>query len=312
MNKRFIGRFEDLQEKKSESYNGKFRYFCPYCDSIHGKSKDDEGCVIFNMNTMSGYCFRCETLITHDGLMSEEYIQSKLSGKIETAESDKAKTDKINIDWLTSANNNKVVMDYLKGRNITQKSIDRFNLLACSSPFNGVAFYNKLIDDKHTDYLYLRGIDSKSNHKHTFIKDVVKKPSWLDKVNTNEVVLCEGFFDGLAVYQHGLELPTQLCPVILSGKIVTNYQLSEIKSTLVKQNQVNITVCMDGGFFEDTLKIADKLYQGCYNSKIYVMILPYGKDPNEVSKEMFLKSFKYRLEYEPSKKQYIRDRVYNR
>ena len=69
-------------------------------------------------------------------------------------------------------------------------------------------------------------------------------------------------------------------------------------------------MCLDGGFFEDTLKAATKIYQSTYNTVIKVMPMPYNRDLNEITTEEFNFWYKSSLLFTPSDIKYIRNKVY--
>lgn len=304
--KKFIGKFEDLKEVKSISYNGKIRYFCPYCDSVHNKTKDKAGCLTFDKNKMSGYCFRCGTFVTHDGLQDLEFINSKLL-KQHRINNDTNNNKILKIDWLIPIFDNKEVLDYMYRRFIETKTLERFNVKACSSP-DGVVFVNQIIENKYTDFMQVRFIND-NNFKHIFLEDVVKKLCWLHLAKTNNLIVCEGYTDGLSAYQHS---KGNLNPIILGGKTITDLQIEELKNFCSKYKEVNVIVCLDGGFFEETLKVANKIYQSCYNTKVQVMHMPFKLDLNEISSYKFEELYNKILTFEPSKVQYIREKVYKK
>lgn len=304
--KRFIGKFEDLKEVKNVSYNGKIRYFCPYCDTIHGRAKDKSGCVVFDKRSMSGYCFRCNTFITHDGLQDLEYIKAKILKQKQIADS-KKENKLLKIDWLTPIWENKEALEYMYRRFIVDETMERFNIKACSLP-DGVVFINKVIEDNYTDFMQARFIND-NNFKHVFLEDLVKKLCWLHLADDNNLIICEGFTDGLSAYQHS---EGRLHPIILGGKTITDLQIEQLREFCSKYKDVNIIVCMDGGFFEDTLKVANKIYQSCYNTKVKVMSMPFNKDLNEISSTKFKELYSKILDFEPSKVQYIREQVYKK
>ena len=298
--KKFIGKFEDLKKVRSFSYNGKTRYYCPYCDTVHGKTPDTEGCLSFNQKTLSGYCFRCGTVVTHDGLKDLEYVQSQLLQKEE-------ETNKtlLKVDWLKPVFDNPEVLDYMHSRYITNYTLKRFNIRACDTP-DGVVFINKIIDDEYTDFMQARFVND-PDFKHAFLKDLQKKLCWLHLADTNNLIICEGFTDGLSAYQHS---KGSLNPIIVGGKTITDQQLGELKDFCKNYKEVNIVVCMDGGFFEDTLKVANRIYQSCYNTIVKVMPMPYNKDLNEITSADYKIQFEKCLQFEPSKVGYIRNKVY--
>ena len=302
--KKFIGKLEDLKNIKSQSYNGNTRYYCPYCDSVHGKTADITGCLTFSQKTLSGYCFRCHTIVTHDGLKDLDYIQQLLLKKEEDS------SDQIlKIDWLEDISKNLEVLEYMHSRFITDKTLSRFNVKACSDPIDGVVFINKIIDNDYTDFMQARFINN-NNFKHAFVKDQVKRLCWLYLADSPKIIICEGFTDALSAYQHSSNHGETLNPVVLGGKSITDQQISELKTFCSKYKNVDIVVCMDGGFFEDTLKIAYKVYQSCYNSAVKVMPMPFNKDLNEINSDQYSIYYNKCLQFEPSKVRYIRNKVY--
>ena len=298
--KKFVGKLQDLTNLKSYSINGKSRYFCPYCDSIHKKEPDIWGCVVFDQSKLSGYCFRCSTPITHDGLQSLDYLESKLN-KSELKETDQI----LKINWLSPALDNEKVTEYLNNRFIFNSTIKRFRVKACSDPFDTVVFINKE-EELTTDFLQARFINNPKQN-HAFLRDITKKLCWLHHASTPDLILCEGFISGLSAYQHS---NGSLHPIILGGKTITPSQLLELKNYTSKHKSVNITVCLDGGFFEDTLKAATKIYQSTYNTVIKVMPMPYNRDLNEITTEEFNFWYKSSLLFTPSDIKYIRNKVY--
>ena len=113
----------------------------------------------------------------------------------------------------------------------------------------------------------------------------------------------------MSAYQHS---QGKLNPIILGGKTITDLQIEELREFCSKHKEVNIVVCLDGGFFEDTLKVANKIYQNCYNTKVQVMPMPFNKDLNEISSYKFEELYSKTLNFEPSKVQYIREQVYKK
>jgi hypothetical protein len=304
--KRFVGKLEDLRDIKSTSHDGKVRYFCPYCDSVHGRSPDKEGCLVFNQNTLSGYCFRCETLVTHDGLKSLDYIKSQIEKHSEKERGENL----LKIDWLIPIENNPEALEYIQSRYITSGTLRRFNVMSFDDPL-AVVYINKILPEDCTDFLQGRFIKDK-DFKHAFIKNTVKPLCWLHLAESPNLILCEGFTDGLSAYQHGKYNGDTLHPVVLGGKTITEDQIQELREYCSNYSKVVINVCMDGGFFEDTLKIASKVYQTCYNAELNVIHMPYGKDLNEISSSTFKGLYEKKYSFEPCKLQYIRNEVYGK
>lgn len=305
-----IGSVSELVKIKSKS-GTKIRYYCPFCVTIHGKAQDNVGCFLYDLSTMTGYCFRCHSQVIHDGLRDLELIANQLQGEDIESEYEKANSQKLRLEgWTTPILENREALIYMKKRGFQYSTLERFGIRACNDPNLGVIFPNKLIEGKYTDFYQIRYVSYK--YRHSMIGNLIKKLCWIDKAETPRLILVEGFSSGLSAYEHTCKWKNDyLNPVILCGNSITPIQLLELKEFCSKYEKVEIYVCLDGGFFEYSLKVAKNIYQKCDNVDIYVTPLPNSEDPNEMEDWKFLIQLDKSFYYEPNRLQYIRNRVYN-
>jgi hypothetical protein len=170
-------------------------------------------------------------------------------------------------------------------REIRPEILDRFNVLATRTPKLGVVFCNKQWKDgsaKITDFLSIRNIDS--SIRHTNLRDQVKPLMWCNYVDTDRVILVEGTISGLAVYQH---LDEKVCPLVLSGKTISIFQLSQLKEIISSKKVEHVYVATDGGYLENGIKIARSVYRALDHQSVSVLKLPWREDPNSLTKKRF-------------------------
>lgn len=301
---RHIGKFEDLKTVVKKSRD-ECVYICPYCDIVSNKGPDTRGKFYFNIKKGKGHCFRCETLIYREGIRSIESIIEELNPNYTEKESYKEQL--LNISgWSTSIIENRDCLNYMINRGIQLETLHKFNVRSTNIPHLGVVFINKLIDGKYTDFYQIRNIDAWC--KHATLRDLVKPCNWLDvQEKGSDVIICEGFVDGLSCYEH---LDGKVFPTPLVGKSLTKMQLLQLVKHVRNNGVSTIYVCMDGGFFESTLSIARTLHKKVVRCTIKVVPMPWGKDPNEICKEDFLKCIEKSLIYSPENERYIRSIVY--
>ena len=300
-NDRYIGSVSDLKEplNKTDSHDV---YSCPYCDTIHGKTRDEEGKLYYSPKKNIGFCFRCESVVLNkDSLFSREHLISLLeNNEEENLLENINKYDKQNLDlsWTTCALENEIVRDYIKSRGISEDTIKEFNVRACNTPKIGVVFIDKL-EHGITNFFQIRNITKNKYHRHLFLKGAIKPVSWLWKINPDKpVILCEGFASALSAYEH---LDKDVYPVVATGKTITKFQLHLFSE--VSKNVKEITICYDGGFVKEAMKSAKSIYN--FGFTIFIMNLPLDKDPNDVDKETFLESFNKRVLYSPLKETFL-------
>jgi 5S rRNA maturation endonuclease (ribonuclease M5) len=173
----------------------------------------------------------------------------------------------------------------MNNRGINTEILDRFNILATRTPKLGVVFCNKQWRDgsaKVTDFLSIRNIGG--SIRHTNLRDQVKPLLWTNYVDTDRVIIVEGAISGLAVYQH---LDEKVCPLVLSGKTISSFQIYQLKEIVASKRIEKVYIATDGGFAESGIKIARSVYKALDHQNVYLLNLPWGKDPNSLTREKF-------------------------
>ena len=287
-------------------------YKCPFCIEVRGK-EDDEGKLYFNTLKEIGHCFKCGSVVVDkkhvksaDVLQRkyEDYLKNNLSPIGETLK--KYNKQKFDLNhWTVSIEQNSKVREYMESRGISLNTLEKFNVRACESPKLGVVFINKLQTSRYTDFFQIRNLVG--DIRHMSMKDTVKPVCWLENISSKDVVLVEGFTSGLSVYEHN----NSLSPIVTTGKSLSDIQVSQITEKYKKVN-FNLTICYDGGFFEDALKAAKALHKSIVGINIYLVNLPRDKDPNDISKDTFMECFNARIKYNPLSLTTIRNIVYRK
>jgi hypothetical protein len=308
---KYIGELGDLKEQVGQ-YRNEIVFKCVYCQELTG-NPDTKGKFYYNQLYQVGTCFRCETIIVDNSLRSYELIRQQLNS---IPDSVRYKNQIFNLnEWTFPAVDSAEHLEYMtKKRAIRSDVLDRFNVLGCESPRKSIVFINKLneIDNRYmTDYIQVRLIKVKGRRKYINLPDEIKPLSWTQYIDTPEIALVEGFISGLSVYQH---TKGKLNPVVLSGKTISELQISQLKEICtLKYNIKTIYVITDGGFFENSIKIARQLERELYDQTIFVTKLPERLDPNEMTADQFNRAWnESSWSYTKLSEGRIRNEAYNR
>jgi hypothetical protein len=282
-------------------------YLCPYCVELT-KTADTTGHFYYNTVKQIGHCFRCETVIISDALRTPELIRQQLETP---KDEERYPYQRLSLgDWTSPIRDNQECLDYMvNDRRIFPEVLDRFNILATRTPRLGVVFCNKIWTDglsRVTDFLSIRNVNS--TIRHTNIHDQVKPLMWTNYVDTNRVMLIEGTISGLSVYQH---LDGTVCPLVLLGKTISPFQLSQLKEIVSSKKVDKIYVCVDGGFFENGIKIARSVYKSLDYQDVFLIRLHWKQDPNSVSRKKFKDAFENEIfPFQPLAVNLLRRNVY--
>jgi hypothetical protein len=307
LNETYIGNFSDLVGPCRKS-GVEWLFNCPYCHSIFGKKEDKNFKFSFNSLKRKGHCWRCGSVVLDQSVFSKDQLIDLFLNQ----DQEKELNDTINkynhqeFDvsfWTKSVLDNPESRKYMiENRRIYPEILEEYNVRVCEDPKLGVLFLDDFKRDKLTKFFQIRNINSKI--RHTFIKDIVKPISWLSRIKTHEVVLAEGFTSGLSIYQHSKK---ECSPIIATGKSVTKFQkhLIYLNSKKIK----SLTICFDGGFVNDALKAARSLYN--VGVPIYIMNLEKDKDPNDVTRDEFMRAFENRVLYNTLKENFIKNYLLN-
>jgi hypothetical protein len=277
-----FGEFLDLRSLVRKSGREEV-YLCPYCVELT-KSADVAGHFYYNPTKCVGHCFRCETVIISDALRTPELIRQQLET---VPDEDRYPFQRLSIgDWTSPIRENNDCYDYMvKKRGIYAETLLRYNILATGTPRLGVVFCNKIWTDglsRVTDFLSIRNVNS--TLRHTNVRDQVKPLVWCNHVDTNRVILVEGTISGLSVYQH---LDGTVCPLVLLGKTISSFQLSQLKGIVLSKKVDRVYVATDGGSFESGIKIARLVYKALDRQDVFLLRLPWKQDPNSISRKRF-------------------------
>jgi hypothetical protein len=300
-----FGEFFDLRTLVRKSHHEEV-YLCPYCADLKGTA-DTEGKFYYNTIKQIGHCFRCEAIIISDSLRTPELIRQQLDT---VPDEEKYQCQRLALnDWTSPVKENKECLDYMSNdRGIFPEVLDRFNILATKTPRLGVIFCNKIWKDglsTVTDFLSIRNVNS--SIRHTNIRDQVKPLVWCNHVNTDRVMLVEGPISGLSVYQH---LDGIICPLILLGKTISSFQLSQLKEIVSSKCIERVYVATDGGFFENGIKIARSVYKTLDHQDVFVLRLPWKKDPNSITRKQFREILENAYSFQPLASNVLRKNAY--
>jgi len=274
---RVIGKFKDLGKSLGTSSSGLEEvYLCPYCITVIGKP-DTSGKLYYNKKKRVGHCFKCDSLVFNTEIpdiseLAEEWL-SILSPT--QAEDSTDSTSLFDLSWTKPVSEIPQVYEYLINRNINDQLIDRYNLLATDFPILGVVIPN-VMTGKYTDYYQIRDIKQDSYIKYRNPVSTSKPVYGIGFIGDNKsIIITEGVFSAISASR----IPG--CAGLATyGKSLKLDQLNQIKSL----NSVdNIYVMYDGGTLGPTIKAANMLLKT--GRDVYVTLLPWSKDPNELSDE---------------------------
>lgn len=282
---------EDYPEIKVAGHTGhETRYYCPVCEQRRGKP-DKDGKLYFNNIKRVGMCFKCNVVMRSHRVMNKEELNEWLSYKQEQEEI--VEPAKLSLGFAHSIMSDPEAYSYLLKRGLTGETIQRFNIMACDSPVKGIVFNNGKDKDNCTDFLQIRNYETTDHSKRFLNVRNVLKPMVLLPFAGSDMILCEGFMSAFSAYQylHKMLPDDDICPLVCTGKSLTNYQLSQLKEHCKKFEQPYFFVCLDGGFNKEAIKVAKQLLKGIPDASVYIVRLPDDKDPNDISFEKFVETW---------------------
>jgi len=176
---------------------------------------------------------------------------------------------------------------YFKNRGITKRNIEEFDLGFCrfgrmknrvifpikelqkSKAFSGRTILEK---DKEEKYLYYPA----GTKVHSYLYNID------NLVQGNELILCEGFFDAIQIYNFGFKNVAALM-----GSDISDVQ--EIK--IWKLNPNNLLLCFDGD--KAGRKLIEKIFTRFFGKmNIKIMLFNSGLDPADLTLRQFEKLYK--------------------
>jgi len=176
----------------------------------------------------------------------------------------------------------KKALRYLKTRKIPDEFIDKFRIHACcnrESVYHGHLFFPVMGEfGRQMKYWTTRTLGKKSpkslhagsKYSAYKVKTILVNEHLLAPRKEDTVILCEGPFDALSLY-NVLGIPA--CP--LFGKHLHSFARNQLKYHSIK----NVVVCLDWDAKKDAKKLASRLSGSGFN--VSVMELE-GGDPNSI------------------------------
>lgn len=260
-----------------------WRFYCPFCPP---HDPDRKGKLYINKFKKLGFCFRCETRVIANG--------GVLIPKKKTDPHELISVPKFSIDSFTpiscnSGNNYNRVEKYILSRRISLDTAARFDVLSAHLP-DRVVFVNRLFVNNLTDFIQFRYIDPTQDGQRFFIPRGCKKElCWIHKLrkNIDTIVISEGFFSALSVYEHTCG---SLDVLVSVGKHLSDYQLSELKTIENLWKKELCLFCEPDVTFDHVMKTVLRIKRSCLVGKLSLIVSKEG-DANEISKDRFEKLF---------------------
>lgn len=250
-----------------------------------------------------GHCFVCGARLKRDYYDIKSYeidnIEKRVLDYLKFFEKadyfEEEKTEFKTFDlkfWTKTFDQEKYAVDYITERGLTKSICKKYDL-HCMSSFDreiisfskGVIFVDNL-EDTYTNFYQIRFM---SNTFRYFMPETQKPLCWLDRVNNTpeelNLVLCEGFFSGLA-FKEKFKSMLKVDPLILLGKSLSEFQKNQLQGKYFTEwidKKITFYVCLDGGYNIEARKIAEFMSQKLVDARIVIVNLEHGKDPNDYS-----------------------------
>lgn len=255
-------------------------YRCPKCLSIRGKD-DKSGKLYFNTIKRVGMCFKCNTVMRSSRTMNKEELSEYLEYNKEQQRIEPAV---LSLSFATPIIKGSDACEYLTSRGLSYSTITEYDLREWNSKIKGIVFHNG-INDACSDILQIRDYKTTDKSRRFLnVKDVIKPLVYLKQAGSS-MILCEGFMSGLSSYEYLSDLGVR--PIISMGKTMSTYQMTQLVEHSYKFEEVELTICYDGGFNYEALKVAHDILDHVSNIRLYILRLPNDKDPNDLSREEF-------------------------
>lgn len=250
--------------------DGYYITHCPECKKL-GRTTPH-----FYIYDKSGaHCFRCNQHYSvrelHKLLGTEQTISATNWLKVSPVKKEKV----LELPYgLVKIKENDCYYNYLIGRKFTKETIDNYKILGCGN----YIFIPCIVRDRLV-YYQMRYIFPIRNE---FIKKYKSPPVSKKEIIFNEdmlyrgcdIIICEGIFSAISAGKNA---------IALLGKTLLPDQFYKILNTQQLFPNRTIYLALDGGFNEECNKIGYKLAKWGISCKN--IILPNGKDPNDLLKE---------------------------
>jgi hypothetical protein len=246
---------------------------CPYCTNSHWNFQ-----ISFTLCT--AHCWVCgkgvsvKTLLYENQIAFEdEDIQPKTKEKAEEKELILPKGKPL---WLEKSKAAQMAKSYFAHRGILERTIQEWEVYLATGEdadklefdyfgYVIVPFYGL----KGLEYFMAARYKDGRGYK---LPDISKDKFVPKKKGSDSIVLVEGLFDAMTVWQF-----TQYDVLMLAG----TYLLQKQSIMLEKTNYKTVYVCLDGDALNSALKMCWRLYRAGINN-LKLVKLPVDKDPNDL------------------------------
>jgi len=266
------------------------RYDCPFCEEFRGKPDGDYKFYI-NVKSLVYNCFKCrasgklrldkkiQTLLKDITDVYEELI--KFVNETSSDYFEDEEEQKLYKIPVRSALSRETAREYLiEDRGLTEQEIRFYNIRLgdmSNNFFGRVVIPNVVHKAIWTDMYVARTYVDKDpkylNPNASKSGNAVFNLHNID-YNPDKIIITEGVFSSISSGNNG---------VCVYGKHVTNGQLKKI----IDKSPDRIYVALDSDAEEESINLCDRI-KTYYNKEIYRVVLPDGKDPNDLGKETFL------------------------
>jgi hypothetical protein len=235
--------FDPTQHRTDTKISDEHRYNCPNCISKRGKA-DNNGKLYWNVTKERGYCFKCNTAFFPQEVEGAPNTELKIAAESNEALKDDPYEEPASISFDFPELDTDL-LKYLKGRNPfllqLKESLGLHGWYGTDkgvvTPFaykgNIVKFQTRFTTRKGTKkakYYTSKGIKVLYSPYNIFA------PSDLDLIGADEITLCEGTYDAIALAIMGLP-----CPLAVLGSSLTPFQRRQVECLAPEK----VFLCMD-------------------------------------------------------------------
>jgi hypothetical protein len=282
----------DLASLGEISPKGEVRSYCPFCESLGHRVTHKN--LTVNVRKGLFFCYRCESrgAIRELGLAAQDSnaVSENLSTLKARLLGPKFPTVKFDLDLISlplTKEKTPIAYDFMtKKRRFTDAEIEKYGLRTGVTYFEGETKVSRwsgrvlfpFVEDGEVTYVVGRSyIDANIKYLNS-VGDKSGVIYGLDSVTSDPFILCEGIISAIAVHRS-----TGIPAVCLLGKNLTDIQISKLRS-----RSDEVYVCLDGT--EDvTVQTRNRMHRRFLQAgfKVNSVILPLGKDPDELSTREF-------------------------
>lgn len=284
---------------------------CPFCESL-GHGKDFNFKLRIHKETSYFKCWRCETsgksiksLFHKLGLnyytqYSLVDFNSKLLNSLtpheQVPKSYSTVADTIQDLTLYPMDTWTSEYEYLQSRNISKDQIDHYQLLVGHAKTRKLkivtgVFFPVIMNDE-LRFWQIRRTERNTKFKHYNCFNINKSSVIFNHDHTYDTtIICEGILSAISAGYNAEGL---------LGKYVSVEKID----LLCSKNRKIYYCCLEADFYKHNINLARQLY--ARGKDVRVVILPIGKDPNDMSKDEFQTCLDNSIKYDNTKLTLIR------